>query len=429
VDTPHFLEFEPAQRKLYDKMKRDMIAALPEGIITAANSAACYSKLSQMANGGVYVNDDKSLVSVIHDLKLDAIEDLLEELNGEPLLVAYEFNHDLERLRERFGVDDGTGKLVIPYLGKGTTAAQEALWIGMWNRGELPLLCAHPASAGHGLNMQGASAANVAWFGITWDYELYDQFIRRIRRDGSNAVQVFNHLLLVRDTIDELKFAALGAKEMSQSGLLKALNTEIRRSAETLAAQGDAAPRRLEPVAIKLSRPGAATAQPSEAAPAEGKRNLFSKPKEGAAAPVEAADDQRERIQSQLKGEDRASEARGAFSGRVAETRAGLQQEYGEGQETSNGVRTDPEPPKATRTRAPKAEDVTAPVINVDAKPTVNVTGGDNSLAVLVQARVDILKLAAESEPQSTEELFQMAEELWNWASSGEALKAALAPF
>lgn len=373
VDVPHDLEFEAPQQKLYDKMKRDMIATLPEGIVTAANAAACYSKLSQMANGAVYVGDDKQKVSKIHDLKLDAIEDLLEELNGEPLLVAYEFNHDLDRLRERFGVlDKETGKKVLPYLGKGTTAKQEADWCAAWNRGELPLLCCHPASAGHGLNMQGASACNVAWFGITWDYELYDQFIRRIRRDGTLALQIFNHLLVVKGTIDELKYAALCGKEMTQSNLLRALNTEIRRIAEPLAARDDAANVRQETTMLKLSRPGGAAAA-APATPAQETAKPSAKGWGGKAAAKteepaqEPAEGQRERTSSLLQG-GKSDEARGAFSGQVGAARTAIQAEHGgeagddphHGQETSNGVRTDPPAPGEKTTRTRTAKDTTA---------------------------------------------------------------------
>lgn len=376
VDVPHDLELAPAERKIYDRMKKDMIAALPDGIVTAANSAACYSKLSQMANGAVYVGDDKQKVSVIHDLKLDAIEDLLEELNGEPLLVGYEFNHDIERLRDRFGVvDPATGKKVLPYLGKGTTAAQEAMWCDMWNRGELPLLCAHPASAGHGLNMQGASACNVAWFGITWDFELYDQFIRRILRDGTNAVQVFNHLLIVKNTIDELKLAALRGKDMTQSGLLRALNTEIRRSAEDRAAGNTVA---LETkVVMKLSRPGA----PAGSSAPQGEETAtvapkgWGKPKTAEAPPADESN-QREAIQAELTG--RAETARSAFSGGVAGARAAIQAEHGDPEHpTSNGVRMDqpdkPEPAPRARRSTAKDENSGPVVVNCP----------DNSAAVI----------------------------------------------
>lgn len=421
VDVEHFLDLEGGPRKLYEKMKKDMIATLPEGIITAANSAACYSKLSQMANGAVYVGDNKQTVSVIHDLKLDAIEDLLEELAGEPLLVGYEFNHDLERLRDRFGVmDKATGKKVIPYLGKGTSAKQEAEWIAAWNRGELPLLCAHPASAGHGLNMQGSSAFNVAWFGITWDYELYDQFMRRIWRDGTEALRVFNHLLLVRGTIDELKLLALRGKDMSQSGLLKALNAEIRRNAETVTAPGDAASnRRNEPVVMKLTRPGAAAAPVAETTEAAAPAKVKGWGKKAAAEPDpahEQKDDsvQRERIAEKLTG--------GAFSGAVGDKMAAIQAEHS-GEETASAGPAEPTE-KVRKGRSASAGDLApaavAPVVNV-AGHTTNVP--DTSSARLVAARVQLLTTLVPLF-DNPEELTAAADELWAWAANPDALPA-----
>jgi hypothetical protein len=261
VDDPKEIILAPAQRKLYDKMKKDMIATLPEGVITAANAAACYSKLSQMANGAVYVGDDKAVASVIHEQKLEVLDELVEELQGAPLLVAYEFNHDLARLQEwhleKF-------KTELPYLGKGTTAKQEDQWVREWNQGKLPVLAAHPASAGHGLNMQEFSAQDVAWFSIPWDFELYDQFIRRIRRDGTKAEQIFNHLLIVLGTIDELKLAALRGKDLTQTGLMRALNAEILRDGDTPPAPGAAAPTKMSETAMKLSRPGGAAQAPQQ---------------------------------------------------------------------------------------------------------------------------------------------------------------------
>lgn len=427
VDTPHMLEFEPAERKLYDRMKKDMIASLPEGIVTAANAAACYSKLSQMANGAVYVGDNKQKTSKIHDLKLDAVEDLLEELNGEPLLVAYEFNHDLERLRERFGVlDKETGKKVIPYLGKGTTAAQEAEWCRAWNAGELPLLCCHPASAGHGLNMQGASACNVAWFGITWDYELYDQFIRRIRRDGTLALQIFNHLLVVKDTIDELKYAALCGKEMTQSNLLRALNTEIRRSAETQAARASGATVQ-ETTMMKLSRPGGATQETTQAATPAGDAKPAGKGWGGKAKTQEPESQpepgQQERIAEQLEGKSEG--ARSAFTGGVSKLREQIQDEHGgeQAQETSNGVRTDapdPAPVKEPRKTAEKASPVISDKLfkdmieaiagnrGVDHSPAIYSAGVAQAKATIVAALIPLVDSPEDLAPLA-EALFEVA--------------------
>jgi hypothetical protein len=216
ITDPRVLELDKTSRATYDKLKRDMIAALPDGVVTAANAAACYSKLAQMANGAVYLGD---AVAKVHDLKLDALEELIDELAGAPLLVAYEFNHDLARIKERFGD--------LPHLGKGTTPKQETEWLAAWNAGRLPVLLAHPASAGHGLNMQEGNAAHVAWFSTTWDLELYDQFLRRVRRRGNESQRIFNHILIVRDTIDELKLTALTDKDTTQATLLRMLNAAV----------------------------------------------------------------------------------------------------------------------------------------------------------------------------------------------------------
>lgn len=219
VTVPHHLELEPAERKIYTRMKNDMLAELPQGIVEAGNMAACYAKLSQMANGAVYMADRS--VAHVHDAKLEALDEIVEELNGQPVLVGFEFQHDLARLKvwhqERF-------KRPLAYLGGGQSEAQENETIRQWNAGELAVLAAHPASAGHGLNMQESSAAHLVWFGITWDFELFDQFIRRIRRRGNHAQRIFMHLLIVKGTIDELKLQALDGKDMTQKSLFAALN-------------------------------------------------------------------------------------------------------------------------------------------------------------------------------------------------------------
>ena len=256
VDNPIRLTFDAPSLKAYKSMKTQMIAALDGGHITAANTGAAYAKLSQLANGAVY-NDDKSGVIKVHDLKLDALEDLLDELDGQPLLLAYEFNHDITRIRERFAGRMPGG--VLPYLGKGTTVVQETEWIAAWNRNELPLLCAHPASAGHGLNLQEGNAAQLCWFSISWDWELYDQFIRRVRRSGNESQTIFNHQLIVSGTIDEEKLAAQSVKEMSQARLLRALNDEILRDPAQARAVREPTDKGEQIMVAKLDRPAAAT--------------------------------------------------------------------------------------------------------------------------------------------------------------------------
>lgn len=151
----------------------------------------------------------------IHDAKLDALEDLIDEMQGSPILVAYEFKHDLERIIKRFGKD-------TPYIGGGITAARSKELETLWNEGKLPFLFGHPQSIGHGLNLQ-KSGNHVCWFSLTWDFELYDQFIRRVYRQGNTNSRVFNHMIVAKDTIDESIVWALKSKDKKQQSLFSAL--------------------------------------------------------------------------------------------------------------------------------------------------------------------------------------------------------------
>lgn len=217
--NPIYLELDKASRKVYTQVKNNFLAELPEGKITAGNQAAAYSKLSQMANGAVYINN-KEDVLVLHDVKLDALDDLIDELQGKPLLVAYEFQHDLARIQERmvkrYGVE-------APFLGAGVSGKRAIEIQEAWNNGLIPVLLAHPQSAGHGLNLQKGGACHICWFSATWDLELWEQFIRRIWRQGNKAETVTNHILIVRDTIDELKLAAVDDKGVEQAQLMQAM--------------------------------------------------------------------------------------------------------------------------------------------------------------------------------------------------------------
>lgn len=398
----HELTLEPAERRLYEKMRKDMLAELPAGTVTAANAAACYSKLAQMANGAVYVNDKRD-VAHIHDVKLDALEEIVEELNGQPLLLAYEFQHDLERLRERFGAN-------LPYLGNGTTAKQEEEWIGKWNRNELALLACHPASAGHGLNLQEGNAAHIAWLSPIWDLELWDQFISRVRRSGNQAQRIFNHVLVVKDSIDELKLDALADKDVTQTRLLRALNQEIRRDAEAQA-DGETLARNERIQNMAITRLGAA---PNGAAPppAVGQINQLTQPQPGNPGirpagwppdmtvgkvqqrmPTPEAE-QRERIQQQLTGtqmQQRVAEG-------VAELMAPLNTAFSESiQQAATQLMAVAEAPKATRTRKAKEEPKAEPSPFAPSDAVVN-------------ARIDILKLVFVSDGSpSLEEGLEMA--------------------
>jgi len=251
VDDVRYVDLEPAARAAYSQMKKQMLATLPEGVVTGANAAAVYSKLKQMANGAVYMNDSPAqgqnrIVSNLHDTKLDALEELVEELCGQPLLVAYEFNHDLERLLQRF---PGT-----PYIGAGVSGKKTQEIIDDWNAGNTTILLAHPASAGHGLNLQGSGASHIGWLGPIWDLELYEQFIQRVYRQGNKSKRVVNHIFVARSTIDELVMCSLKDKSTTQERLLKNLTTEILRDADSPAGALPAIKESTTMEARKLSR-------------------------------------------------------------------------------------------------------------------------------------------------------------------------------
>lgn len=223
-----FIELPPKVRDLYESLEEDMLAKLEQRIIVASNSAAASTKCRQVANGAVYVDDDiaskvlgkKRDVVDLHDLKLAALDELIEGVNGAPVLVAYEFNHDRDRLRKKY--PDAT------FMADATTKEKAKKIEDAWNAGEIPILFGHPASMGHGLNFQKGSAQHVVWFSMFWDLELYDQFIKRIRRQGNKAKRVFVHHLIAKDTIDEVVFYAQRGKAKTQAALLEALK-EMRK--------------------------------------------------------------------------------------------------------------------------------------------------------------------------------------------------------
>lgn len=234
------VELPPAAKKAYDEMKKETILALPEGIVTAENAGGVYSKLKQLTNGAVYLPEtqlgEKRRWAEVHSAKLDALKELIEELSGTPLLVAYEFQSDLARLRAALGED-------TPALAGLSGAAVQEVETA-WNRGELPVLLVHPASAGHGLNLQqaaGSGTAHICWFSLPWDLELYDQTIRRLYRQGTEASRVVNHILRVDGGMDQVVLDALQGKDTTQQRLLDALNTTVLRDEPAPVAAGSAA--------------------------------------------------------------------------------------------------------------------------------------------------------------------------------------------
>jgi SNF2 family DNA or RNA helicase len=223
------VELPEKARKVYDEMEEEMFTTLEGGAtVTALSAGAASVKCRQVANGGLYHMYDPANPSVgkreftnLHLEKVDAVRELADELNGAPLLVAYEFEHDLARLRAAFGKN-------VPYIGGGVTPTQCKFIEAEWNKDKIPVLLGHPAAMGHGLNFQEGSCQHIVWHSNTWDYELYDQFIRRVRRSGNKHKQVFVHHIVARDTIDEAMLRAIKAKRRTQNALLDALKTYIK---------------------------------------------------------------------------------------------------------------------------------------------------------------------------------------------------------
>lgn len=194
-------------------MEEDLFIPLKKGEITAANAAALSGKLLQMANGAVYSDDGDEIV--IHDQKLDALEDMIEAANGRSVMVAYWFKHDLSRIMRRL-----TEKK-IPFE---KLDSEES--IRKWNRGELPVALIHPASAGHGLNLQ-SGGNTLIWFGLTWSLELYQQTVARLWRQGQTAETVVVQHIITAGTIDEDIMKALASKDMTQNRLIAAVKARV----------------------------------------------------------------------------------------------------------------------------------------------------------------------------------------------------------
>lgn len=192
---------------IYSKFKDDMVTKLGDEEIDAVNAAVLSGKLLQMANGAVYDSENKT--HIIHDKKLDALEDLIEGANGKPVLVAYWFKHDLERIRNRFPV-------------RQIKASKD---IEDWNNGNIPIAVIHPASAGHGLNLQ-SGGSTLIWFGLTWSLELYQQTNARLYRQGQNKTVIIHHII-TKGTIDEDVMTALTRKEETQASLIDAVKAKL----------------------------------------------------------------------------------------------------------------------------------------------------------------------------------------------------------
>ena len=210
------VEMSLAEKQKYDELKRDLVMEIGEDSITAQNAASLSQKLSQMANGAVYTDDKK--VFAFHERKLDALEDMIEAANGKPVLVAYWFQHDLERISRRLE------EKKIEFEKLDSKESMER-----WNAGELPVALIHPASAGHGLNLQ-SGGSTIIWFGLTWSLELYQQTNGRLWRQGQqDSTVVINHII-TKGTVDERILQALKDKDATQEEMIAAVKAEVRNA-------------------------------------------------------------------------------------------------------------------------------------------------------------------------------------------------------
>lgn len=202
--TNHHLTMGPTERNAYEQLRDEMVLELEDTTVDAANAAALSGKLLQMASGAVYT--DTGDTTTVHTKKLDALEDLVEAANGNPLLVAYWFKHDATRIQER-----------IP-AARVLRTSQD---IRDWNAGLIPVALIHPASAGHGLNLQ-AGGSILIWFSLTWSLEIYQQTNARLYRQGQTRPVTITHLVTT-DTLDERVLTALEAKDTTQAALIDAV--------------------------------------------------------------------------------------------------------------------------------------------------------------------------------------------------------------
>lgn len=210
------VEMSEKEIKIYKELKDELVITLGDEDVTASNAASLSNKLTQMANGAIYLDNHE--IAIIHDRKLDALEDLIEAQCGKPVLVAYWFKHDLDRIKNRLE------ELKVNFKEIKTEASIED-----WNKGNIEVGLIHPASAGHGLNLQ-EGGSTLIWFGLTWSLELYEQTNARLYRQGQKDRCVVIEHIETKGTIDEQIIKALEEKDKTQSRLIDAVKANLRKS-------------------------------------------------------------------------------------------------------------------------------------------------------------------------------------------------------
>lgn len=212
------VHMSPRELKMYEQLREDLVLSLPDGDIDAQSAVGLSNKLLQMANGAVY--DEGGKIQEIHSQKLDELESIIEQANGKPILVAYWYRHDADRIEKRLD------QMKIPFS---RISSSES--IKKWNRGEYAVGLIHPASAGFGLNLQ-QGGCHIVWFGLTWSLELYSQLNGRLYRQGQQNIVTIQHII-AKGTIDEDVLQALEGKDCTQEALLQAVKARIGGSHES----------------------------------------------------------------------------------------------------------------------------------------------------------------------------------------------------
>lgn len=207
LTSNYVVELSNSEKNQYDEMTKSLVLEITDGEITASNAASLSNKLCQLSNGAIY--DDEQNIVEIHDRKLEALEDIIESMNGKPLLIAYWYRHDLERIKSSFSVRE----------------IKTSEDISDWNDGKIPVALIHPASAGHGLNLQNGGSTLV-WFGLTWSLELYQQTNARLYRQGQKNTVVIQHII-TKGTIDEQILKVLQKKNKTQADLIDAVRANL----------------------------------------------------------------------------------------------------------------------------------------------------------------------------------------------------------
>jgi hypothetical protein len=211
VVRDHWVEMDDTSMWHYRDMERTLVASFEEGTISAPNLGVATVKLAQIVQGFLY--DDDGDVQHINDAKFDRLYDMVESLDGEPVIVVYEFQEDLDRMREQWPD--------LLWFGGGVTDARARMTEEEWNAGRVPILALHPAAAGHGLNLQ-RGGHQIVFYGMPWSAELYDQTIARIHRQGQKE-RCFVHRILASGTLDEAKIDRVASKISAQDAFKRYL--------------------------------------------------------------------------------------------------------------------------------------------------------------------------------------------------------------